>query len=135
MHKTQRLFQVGERACSVPVFAALAGVSAREVLNDLPGAALGEITVVEWEKWLENKGLEVLRRDGCQTDVLPCIHLVANYPRGLEDFHWVFRDEHGDVHDPSPVSSCLSADSSHMRGLLSYNVRELTITVASRTAK
>ena len=24
-------------------------------------------------------------------------------PRNKRDFHWIYRDEHGDIHDPSPV--------------------------------
>ena len=135
MPKMQRLYQDGERGCSVPVFAALAGVSTKDILSDFPFAAKGEISVIEWETWLENRGLNVLRRGGCQTDILPCVHLVANHPRGREDYHWVFRDKDGDIHDPSPVTQCLGANDPHMRNLRSYNVKELTITAVRRAAK
>jgi hypothetical protein len=39
--KPQMLRQESDRDCSVPVFAALAGVSETKVLKDLPHAALG----------------------------------------------------------------------------------------------
>jgi hypothetical protein len=129
--KAQRLFQLGERDCSISVFAALANVAESELINDLPGASRGEITVEGWEQWLRSRGLEPKRREGCPTDVLPCAHLVANSPRGINDFHWVYRDELGDVHDPSPVSSSLTADHPHMRELKSYDTHHLTITVGS----
>jgi hypothetical protein len=97
--KQQRLRQDSERGCSVPVFANLASVSEGEVLRDLPAAALGAVSVSEWIKWLENKRFDVLSRDGCPADIVPCAHLVALHdPRDAGDFHWIYRDSDGDVH-------------------------------------
>jgi hypothetical protein len=62
--KQQRLRQESERDCSVPVFAALAGISEDDVRHDLPQAAMGQVTVLELITWLEKRRFKVLRRDG-----------------------------------------------------------------------
>jgi hypothetical protein len=129
--KTQKLRQGSERDCSVPVFAALAGVSEDEVRRDLPKAALGQATVQQWIHWLERKGFEVLKRDGCPTDAVPCAHLVAlHQPRSKQDFHWIYRDADGDVHDPSPVFEAMPADDPRMRNLSAYTEKVLTLSLS-----
>jgi hypothetical protein len=86
-------------------------VSETKVLKDLPDAALGQVSVLEWMDWLEAQGLSALKRDGCPSDIVPCAHLVASHPpRDHTDFHWIYRDADGDVHDPSPVFEAMSAD-------------------------
>ena len=93
--KPQTLRQRLDRDCGVPVFGKLVGVTYEEVLSELPSAHLG-ITVDEWVRWLENKGLNPLKRMGCLTDILPCAHLVAMIDH--RDYcHWVYRDIDGDV--------------------------------------
>lgn len=61
----QRLHQKHDRDCGVSVFAALAGVSEKELLADLPDAYLGTVTVDGWRGWLESKGSVVTKREGC----------------------------------------------------------------------
>jgi hypothetical protein len=113
----------------VPVFAELAGVPEADVMRDLPGAALGQVSVDGWKAWLAGRGWLVEQLDGCPADRVPCAHLVANCPQTLEDFHWVYRDENGDVHDPGSVSLILPADHPHMRELMAYDTHQLTIIV------
>ena len=130
--KQQYLRQETEKGCSVPVFAKLAGVSEYEVRRDLPQAALGRITHHQWKSWLENKNLHVLMREGCPADIVPCAHLVGpSHPRDERDFHWVYRDEDGDVHDPSPVAAAMPADHPEMRGLCLYDLKVLTLSVSA----
>jgi len=130
--KQQRLRQELERACSVPVFAVLAGVSEDKVCRDLPGAALGQVTVQEWISWLEKRSLRVLKRDGWPTDIVPCAHLVATrQPRDERDFHWVYRDADGDVHDPSPMFEAMPADDPRMRNLSLYAEKVLTLAIVT----
>ncbi len=129
--KTQELQQESERGCSVPVFARLAGVSEDEVRRDLPEAELGQVSVAGWVAWLEKRGFKVLKRDGCPTDILPCAHLVGpDNPRDARDFHWVYRDGDGDVHDPSSVPRAVPADDARMRNLDLYGRKELTLSVS-----
>jgi hypothetical protein len=130
--KLQRLCQRTERGCSVPVFAALAGIPEDQVLRELPGADEGKVRLDRWLAWLEEKGCKVLRRDGSETDILPCAHLVGQNPRDESDFHWVYRDEDGDVHDPSPVSLAMPADHPWMRELSGYNTNVCTVSVTRR---
>lgn len=133
--KSQKLRQQSDRDCSVPVFAALAGVSEDEVRRDLPNAPLGEVNVSQWEYWLQEKGLRVQRRDGCPTDMVPCAHLVAESPpRAIRDFHWIYRDADGDVHDPSPVFAAMPADDPRMKDLSVYAQQELTLCVSRPTS-
>ena len=133
--KQQKLRQETERGCSVPVFAALAGVSEDEVRRDLPDAELGLVDVVRWESWLATKGFKIQERDGGPADIAPCVHLVAPHrPRDKYDFHWVYRDEEGDVHDPSPVYAALGADDPRMKSLSVYGGNVvLTISVSGRS--
>ena len=132
--KAQGLRQKGERDCSVSVFAALTGMSEDELLVELPTAYLGKITVDEWCAWLESKGFKVLKRDGCPSDIVPSAHLVANVildvTEGKNDAHWVFRDEDGDVHDPSQGSQFFAADDPRMRELSLYSMKVLTLSVS-----
>jgi hypothetical protein len=107
-------------------------VSEEEVLADLPEAYLGTVTVDGWRAWLESKGFTVTKREGCPADVVPCAHLVANALYTKEDAHWVFRDEDGDVHDPSPVSMYMPADDERMRNLTIYAMKILTLSVERR---
>lgn len=128
--KQQRLQQTSDRDCSVPVFAALTGLSDDEIRRDLPNAALGQVSVSEWMAWLHEKGRNPLKRDGCLTDFLPCAHLVATHePRDRSDFHWIYRDSDGDVHDPSPVVAAMPADDPRMKNLTDYHHCELTLSV------
>lgn len=130
--KPQKLRQNLERECSIPVFAELSGVSEDEVRQDFPQAVLGLVTVEQWISWLHKRGFRVLRRDGCPADVLPCVHLVATHqPRDGSDFHWIYRDADGDVHDPSPVFAAMPADHPSMRNLSVYFQQVLTISIAS----
>jgi hypothetical protein len=62
-------------------------------------------------------GFEVTRRQGCDDVEVPCAHLVADCPQSAADFHWVYRDADGDVHDPSPVSMAMWANHPDMRSL------------------
>lgn len=125
--KPQKLHQKHDRDCSVPVFAALTGLTEEEVLADLPNAALGLVTVDEWCEWLESKGFEVNKRDGCPDDIIPCAHLVAHVLEKADDPHWVFRDEDGDVHDPA--EGYVPANDERMRTLAFYSIKRLTLTV------
>ncbi len=130
--KQQELRQESDRDCSVPVFARLAGVSEDEVRRDLPQAALGKITHLRWISWLEKRGFKVLLCDGCPTDIAPCAHLVATHqPRNERDFHWVYRDAEGDVHDPSQVFAAIPASDPSMRNLSNYHQKVLTLSVFS----
>jgi hypothetical protein len=134
--KTQRLRQELERDCSVPVFAELTGVSSDEILRDFPHATIGRVTVEQWKAWLEKRGLTVVERDGCPSDIVPCVHLVATHePRDNTDFHWIYRDEDGDVHDPSPVSGAVPADDPTMRDLTYYRGKILTLSVLKSSAR
>jgi len=129
--KQQRLRQDSERGCSVPVFANLASVSEGEVLRDLPAAALGAVSVSEWIKWLENKRFDVLSRDGCPADIVPCAHLVALHdPRDAGDFHWIYRDSDGDVHDPFGDFGTIAADDPIMKNLSLYRRKVLTLSIS-----
>jgi hypothetical protein len=127
--KPQRLHQKGERDCSVPVFAALTGLPEDQVRSEMPGAACGEVSVKDWMERLERKGFIVTKHQGCAADLCPCVHLVASTPQSLTDFHWIFRDKDGDVHDPSPVFTYMPADDPRMRSLEFYDRQELTLTV------
>ena len=112
------------------MFGALTGLSVEDICRDLPDARTGGVSVFRWESWLKGIGLVVLRRDGCPTDILPCAHLVTlDTPRSFDDCHWVYRDEDGDVHDPSPVFEALDADTKWMRNLGSYEGKLLTISI------
>ena len=125
------LAQRDARDCSVPVFARLAGIPEEQFRNEMPRAQIGQISVDELVAWLELKCFQVLKRPGCPDDLLPCAHLVGNMPQSLSDFHWIFRDADGDVHDPSPVFQFFPADDPRMRALNFYSERVLTITVSS----
>src|SRR5579875_361717 len=127
--KAQRLLQRGERDCGVFVFAELSGVPEQTIRDEMPGATLGEVSVQGWMTWLQEKGFQVTKREGCPNDIVPCAHLVANNPQSERDFHWVFRDADGDVHNPDPAFSCMSANDPRMRSLEFYDVHWLTITV------
>jgi len=130
--KPQKLRQESERGCAVPVFASLAGLSEDEVRRDLPQASLGRVSIIQWENWLKKRGFNVLRRDGAPTDILPCVHLVAPHPpRDITDFHWIYRDADGDVHDPSPAFEAMPADDLRMKNLSVYDKAELTLSVTS----
>jgi hypothetical protein len=130
--KQQRLCQESDRGCSVPVFANLAGVSEDEVRRDVPQAALGQVTLAQWISWFETRGCKVLIREGCPDDIVPCAHLVApSRPRDSLDFHWVYRDADGDVHDPFPGSAAMPADDPRMRDLSLYAQKVLTLSVSS----
>jgi len=115
----------------VPVFSALTGIPEDEIRRDLPEAALGTVDVDQWIEWLESKGAKVLKRYGCPSDIVPCAHLVApNPPRNRSDFHWIYRDEDGDVHDPSSVWAAMPADDVKFRDLAYYEHKELTISIS-----
>jgi hypothetical protein len=132
--KPQKLHQKHERDCGVPVFAELAGVSEEHLLRDLPTAHLGTVSVDGWRTWLEGKGFTVLQREGCPDDIVPCAHLVANAMNTKEDAHWVFRDEDGDVHDPSEPSRFMPADDPRMRDLAVFSMKILTISVTRQSS-
>lgn len=128
---SQRLEQSAERDCGVPVFAALAGVSEDELCADLPGARKGDVTVDGWKNWLRQKGFDVLDREGCPDDIIPCAHLVGpENPINRSDFHWIYRDEHGNVHDPSPVWKYMPANDDRVKSLQYYLRKQLTISVS-----
>ncbi len=130
------LSQNGDRDCSVPVFARLAGISENELLSELPQARLGEIDHRQWIDWLKDRKLSVEVHEGCPTDVVSCAHLVSLHePRDRADFHWIYRDEEGDVHDPSPSFAAMPADDARMRALEPYLIKALTIVVLLRTPK
>lgn len=128
--KPQILHQKYDRDCGVCVFAALVGISEEELCAEIPNAHLGMVTVDDWEKWLEGKGFEVTRREGCPDDVVPCAHLVSHGANTVEDFHWVYRDEEGDVLDPSPVNQYMPANDPRMRRLDGYAEKRLTLSVS-----
>jgi hypothetical protein len=128
--KPQKLRQGSDRDCAVAVFAALAGTSYQEVIDAFPGRAVhGLVRPGEWVDWLKNKGCQPTLREGCPDGAVPCAHLVADHPMSNQDFHWVYRDEDGDVHDPSPVFFIVSANHPSMRSLSAYNTKVLTISV------
>lgn len=128
--KPQKLGQKSERDCGVCVFAALAGVSEEELLSDIPDAHLGTVSVNGWIDWLQTKGFAVSRHEGCPTDVVPSAHLVAHVMYSEKDAHWVYRDEDGDVHDPSPVAMYMYADDARMKELSFYSMKILTLSVS-----
>lgn len=133
--KEQRLAQKSERDCGVSVFAELAQVPEEELLKELPEAHLGKVSVDEWIAWLETRGFDVLRRDGCPEDVVPCAHLVGpEQSYHPTDFHWIYRDADGDVHDPSPVPRAMPADDPRIRNLTLYGQKVLTISISRRVA-
>lgn len=125
--KPQTLHQKFERDCGVCVFARLAGISEDQVRAELPAAHLGKISVDEWQLWLEAKGFVVTRRDGSSDDAVPCAHLVSHGAITPEDFHWVYRDEEGDVLDPNPVNQFMAADDPRMKQLDVYAEKILTL--------
>ena len=112
------------------VFARLAGISEDQLRAELPDAQLGKVSVDEWQKWIEAKGFVVTRRDGCSDDAVPCAHLVSHGANTLEDFHWVYRDEEGDVLDPNPVNQFVPADDPRMKQLDVYSDKILTLSVS-----
>jgi hypothetical protein len=129
--KQQKLRQESDRSCSVPVFASLAGVSEGDLLRELPQASDGQIPVTQWVSWLKGMGFKVLTRDGGRDDIVPCAHLVGPHtPRSPRDCHWIYRDEHGDVHDPSHGSQAMPADHAMMRDLSAYSRKFLTLSVS-----
>jgi len=131
--KEQRLAQKAEHDCGVVVFAELADVPEEDLRRDLPEAHLGRVTVQGWIECLEGRGFHVYKYNGCPTDVVPCAHLVGpEQSYDLTQFHWVYRDADGDVHDPSPVSRAMPADDPRMRDLLLYGQRVLTISLTAR---
>jgi len=122
--KRQMLRQKTDRDCSVPVFAALTGISEIQICQKLPLAPQQEVTVSDWMTWLREKGFQPHKRDGCLTDIVPCAHLVGpTDPRSARHFHWVYRDEDGDVHDPDPSFAAMPADDLRMRDLSMYGKR------------
>ena len=127
--KAQLLHQKHDRDCGVCVFAKLAGMSEAELLTDLPWAQLGEVSVDDWCRWLQEKGFSVSKREGCPDDGVSCAHLVAHQMNSERDAHWVYRDQEGDVHDPSPVSAYFPADDSRMRDLSFYSMKILTLSI------
>jgi hypothetical protein len=130
------LRQESDHDCSVPAFATLTRISESEIRKDLPKAVLGQVTVFQWMSWLEKRGFEVLRREGCPSDIVPCVHLVAPHqPYNEQDFHWVYRDADGDVHDPSPVFEAMPADDPRMRNLSVYANAVMTLSISSPTRK
>jgi hypothetical protein len=128
--KPQRLQQKAARDCSVPVFAELLRISEQQLCAELPLASEGKVSVDGWMTYLAEKGCEPEKRDDCRTDKLPCVHLVGpKTPRSREDFHWIYRDEDGDVHDPDPSFKAMPADDSRMRDLSVYGRTVLTISL------
>ena len=47
-----------------------------------------------------------------------------------EEFHWVYRDEEGDVLDPNPVNQFMPADDPRMKQLDIYSEKILTLSVS-----
>jgi hypothetical protein len=125
----QELCQKSDRSCSVPVFARLSGISEEELMREVPGASEQKVTVAEWHDWLKGKGFTVNWRTGCHTDILPCVHLVANSPQDEKQFHWVYRAVDGGVHDPSPVFTAMSPHDRYMLNLEAYSIHVLTFSV------
>jgi hypothetical protein len=131
--KQQNLRQESERGCSVPVFAKLAGISKDELLTQVPEAALGKVTHLQWKSWLETRFPSVVLLDGCPTDTVPCAHLVGPaYPGSPGDYHWIYRDSEGDVYDPSGQCDAMPADHPDMRNLVPFSTKVLTITVPNQ---
>jgi hypothetical protein len=106
--KPQTLHQKFERDCGVCVFARLAGISEDQLRAELPDAQLGKVSVDEWHKWLEGKGLVVTRRDGCSDDAVPCAHLVSHGANTPEDFHWVWSEFLDDLCDGFAAKATLA---------------------------
>jgi hypothetical protein len=129
----QSLQQNRERDCGVCVFAKLVGITEEELLRELPDAYLGTVSVKDWEVWLESKGFAVTRRQECPDDVVPCAHLVGHGVHTREDAHWVYRDEDGDVLDPSPVNFYMPPNDPRMRRLDVYSEKILTLTIERKS--
>jgi hypothetical protein len=129
MPKPQRLRQRFDRDCGVAVFAAIAGVPYEQVCHDLPEAHEGAVSVDGWISWLEKRGFTVLRQNGCAASVVPCAHLVAVI-NSSEHCHWVYRDDEGDVHDPSSVFAAMPADHPTMKELSCYEYKVLTLSAS-----
>jgi hypothetical protein len=128
--KMQSLHQKFDRDCGVCVFAKLAGMTEEGLRAELPDAHLGTVTVNGWEEWLRDKGFIVTQRDGCPNDIVPCAHLVSHGANTGEDYHWVYRDEDGDVLDPNPVNFYMPPGDARMRRLDVYSVKVLTISIS-----
>jgi hypothetical protein len=132
----QKLRQAAERDCSVPVFAALTGIAEDKIRREFPRAAQGVVSVDEWKEWLEQKGFSVLHQDGCPADIVPCAHLVGpSIIRNPTDAHWIYRDEHGYVHDPSPVWEYWAANDEKMMSLQYHGSKVLTISISPCSPK
>jgi len=130
--KGQRLHMQGRRDCGLRVFAELTHVPAEDIRRDLPMAFSGEVSVDGWLEWLKSMDFVPVKRDGCPDDILPCAHLVGPaLCRDERDFHWVYRDECGDVHDPSLAYAICGANLPFMRELQG-RTKVLTITIQSR---
>jgi len=121
----------GPRDCSVPVFAALTGISEDEIRHDLPEAHLGRVSVDEWARWLDKKGFAALIRPGCPDDIVPCAHLVALDERRA-GAHWIYRDGQGNIHDPNPAQRYVPADDPRMKSISFYPEKVLTVSVSRR---
>jgi hypothetical protein len=98
-------------------------------LRDIPDAHLGTVTADGWHRWLTQRGFKVTQSNGCPADVLPCAHMVSPV-HPWRDGHWVYRDEEGDVHDPSHATQAMPADSPFMKELQMYDYKNLTISVS-----
>jgi hypothetical protein len=111
------------------VFAELAGIPYEDVLNDLPNAHLGTITVDGWTEWLETKGFTVSGQPGCPDGVVPCAHLVAlaDHP---DYYHWIYRDGDGDIYDPSDMFAAMPEYDPWMRMLSPYQCKRWTISIS-----
>jgi len=111
----------------MPVFAALAGISREELVQEKPLAPEGKVSVQEWEDWLNAKGLRATRYQPGEQCTMPCAHLVdfAGMP------HWIYQDANG-VHDPNPAFQHFSANDPRMLALSFYE-KLLTISVTPRT--
>lgn len=120
----QGLRQEGDRDCSVPVFAQLAGISREDLLTEMPLAGEGEVAVHEWEEWLGRRGLLVTRYKPSEEYTLPCAHLV--FVGGMPN--WIYQDKTG-VHDPDPNRQYFAANDPRMLALSFYDERRLTISV------
>jgi len=131
------LRQKEDRDCSVPVFSKLARISEEELLLELPHAKAGQVDHHQWLEWLRGKNLGDVRMvEGCPTDLANCAHLVsAHQPRDQADFHWIYRDEEGDVQDPSSCFAAMPADDPRMKSLEPYPFKVLTIVVSKRSTE
>jgi hypothetical protein len=120
----------------VPVFAELTGIPEEQIERELPLALEGKLTANDWMDWLTEKNLRPSTRDGQHDDVIPCVHLVATYrnPISPEHYHWVYRDEEGDVLDPHPVFSGMPPYDERMRTLSAYGPAVLTISITRKEA-